>query len=248
MNERTGTAGKALVLGSSRGIGRAVARRLHVDGHQLIVHGQAPGSALEQTARELNAPAVCFDVSLAEQSRRGLDRLVEVHGVPRTLVYCAGVNVTVPFEQATPEQVTGALGVNFLGAVWTYQRLLPLMADQPGSCVVTVSSIRGLDPTAGDRSPFYSAAKAALNNLTTALAKRYAPRVRINAVAPGFTLTDMAQTWHTATRQQAHSGLLGRPAEADEIAAPVAFLAGPDASYITGQTLTVDGGYTLCGK
>lgn len=94
----------------------------------------------------------------------------------------------------------------------------------------------------------YSASKAAVINLTSALAKEFAPIIRVNAVAPGFTQTDMTKTFNEATWKKVETALLGRIAQPDEIAEALLFLLSDRASFITGQTLTVDGGYEIAGK
>ncbi|MFD8600079.1 SDR family NAD(P)-dependent oxidoreductase [Kitasatospora sp. NPDC059646] len=238
----------ALVLGSSRGIGAATARALGAQGHRVLLHGRSPGAELAALGRELGAPTVAFDLADEAAARRGVEDAAAAHGLPRVVVYSAGANRVVPFEAATGRDVAGAFGVNVCGAVWALQHLLPKMTAQGGGAVVLVSSIRGVDATASDRTVFYSMAKAALGNLTVALAKRYAPTVRVNAVAPGFTRTDMVSTWDDGAWRQARSNLLGRPAEPGEIASAAAFLASDAAAHITGQTLVVDGGYGLSGK
>jgi len=101
---------------------------------------------------------------------------------------------------------------------------------------------------ASNRGTAYSASKAGVINLTSALAKEYAPIIRVNSVAPGFTLTEMAKTWNDTVRNQVKTALLGRAAEPEEIAEAILFLASDKASFITGQTLDVDGGYEISGK
>jgi len=85
-------------------------------------------------------------------------------------------------------------------------------------------------------------------NLISSLAKECAPNININGIAPGFTETDMAKTWNETVWTQARSSLLGRPAKPEEIARALLFLASDDASFITGQTIVVDGGYEISGK
>lgn len=237
----------ALVLGSSRGIGAATARALGAQGHRVVLHGRSASAALAGLGVELGAPTVAFDLADAAVARRGVEDVVAEHGLPQVVVYSAGVNRVVPFEDASRENVAEAFAVNVWGAVGVLQDLLPKMVVR-GGAVVLVSSIRGVDGLASERTVFYSMAKAALGNLTVSLAKRFAPTVRVNAVAPGFTATDMVSTWDEGTWRQARGNLLGRPAEPEEIAAAIAFLASDSARYITGQTLVVDGGYSLAGK
>ena len=101
---------------------------------------------------------------------------------------------------------------------------------------------------ASARGMAYSLSKAAVVNLTSALAKEVAPHITVNAVAPGFTMTDMSKTWNDTVRDQVKTALLGRAAEPEEIAEAILFLASDSASFITGQTLQVDGGYEISGK
>jgi 3-oxoacyl-[acyl-carrier protein] reductase len=144
----------------------------------------------------------------------------------------------------TLEEVQTVFAVNVFGAILVYQLLMPLMAREGGS-VVTITSIRGMKSTASEEIPVYSASKAAAENLTASMAKRYAPRLRVNAVSPGFTLTDMTSSWSDAVQNEARRSLLERPAETGEIAAAACFLLSDEAKFITGETLVVDGGYSL---
>jgi 3-oxoacyl-[acyl-carrier protein] reductase len=238
----------ALVLGSSRGIGAAVARKLATGGRKVVTHGRTETEALVAMGVELGHQSIAFDCSNRDETRDGLRRLIDRHGVPAWVIYSVGINSTVPFEDMTAEDVLSIFGTNVFGAIYTYQYLLPRMVQNGKGAVVTVSSIRGNNVAASERIPAYSASKAALENLTVTLAKKYAPVVRVNAVSPGFTLTDMAATWNDTVRNQAKSGLLARPGLPGEIAAAVAYLLSDGAAYVTAQTMVVDGGYTVSMK
>jgi len=112
--------------------------------------------------------------------------------------------------------------------------------------IVNIASIRGYGITSSRAA--YSTSKAAIMNLTCTLAKEYAPTIAVNAVSPGFTRTDMAKTWSEAVWNQVKTSLLNRVAEPEEIAEAICFLASEKASCITGQSLLVDGGYSISGK
>jgi 3-oxoacyl-[acyl-carrier protein] reductase len=114
--------------------------------------------------------------------------------------------------------------------------------------IVNVASIRGHVPTASNRSLAYSTTKAAIVNLTASLAKELAPDIAVNAVSPGFINTDIAKGWPDSVWQKVGTALTGRIAEPREIAEAILFLASDAASFVTGQTLVVDGGYTIAGK
>lgn len=242
------TNGVALILGSSRGIGAATARRLAKDGWNVLVHGQRMSDTLADLSNELHCQHLTFDVSSVAETRNAIADVIERYGTPRAVVYCCGINRVAPFEKMSSEDVHAIMDVNFTGAAYVCQLLMPQMKALGDARAVLVTSIRGLNSTSSDRIPIYSASKAALSNLTVALAKSYGPEVRINAVAPGFTTTDMSRTWTDQVWTQARSALLGRPAEPKEIADTISFLVSDDSSFITGQTITVDGGYSVAGK
>lgn len=130
---------------------------------------------------------------------------------------------------------------------WTvrFARALIPHLKKNGS-IVTIASVRGF-PQASGR-PAYAATKAAIIALTASLAKEFAPDIRVNSVAPGFTETDMAKTWAPDVRKLSEQSLLGRLAQPSEIAEAVAFLLSDRASFMTGQTMLVDGGYMLAGR
>ena len=114
--------------------------------------------------------------------------------------------------------------------------------------IVNITSIRGEAITASARAIAYSASKAAVANFTSALAKEFAPAVNVNAVAPGFIQTDISDSWPATVWQQVKTSLAGRIADPEEIGELLAFLASKKASFITGQTIVADGGYTIAGK
>jgi 3-oxoacyl-[acyl-carrier protein] reductase len=114
--------------------------------------------------------------------------------------------------------------------------------------IVNISSIRGHETASSSRITAYSASKASVINLTAALAIELAPYIAVNSVSPGFTMTDLSSGWTEAVHAQVKTALLGRAALPNELAEPIIFLASDKASFITGQTLIVDGGYSISGK
>jgi 3-oxoacyl-[acyl-carrier protein] reductase len=131
---------------------------------------------------------------------------------------------------------------NVLAPAHFIRAVAPAMLRRGRGRIATVSSIRGRNNLAGSDVTGYSAAKSALENVTVSYAKQLAPVVTVNAVAPGFVLTDMAGTWTDAVRAEVPRNLLGRAAQPHEIASVLTFLVSDAAAFITGQTLLVDGG------
>ena len=237
------------ITGSARGIGAATARVARQKGWLPLLHGHTESPHLKALASELETSYYVADVADATAIQQAIQRAHHDHKRLDALVNCAGIVKPKPFLDMSPEDWNEEYRVNVLGTVFACQAALALMQTQEqGGRIVNISSIRGMYPTTSERGTAYSMSKAAVISLTEALAKAYSPTIRVNAVAPGFTATDMAQTWNDKVWTQAKSALLNRPAKPEEIAAAIMFLAGDDSAFITGQTLVVDGGYGLAGK
>ena len=162
------------------------------------------------------------------------------------LVNSAGISLNQKFLESTDEVWLDVFKTNVLGTTHFCQAVIPEMQKNNYGKIINIASIRGFYTTAGNAS--YSASKAAIINLTSVLAKQFAPNILVNAIAPGFTDTPIAKSWNEQVQVQAISNLLGRLAKPEEIAEAILFLVSDKASFITGQTLLVDGGYSISGK
>ena len=244
----------AIVTGAGTGIGAAVARRLGADGYAVTLVGRR-AKPLEAFAGELEEAAVVpADIGAADEAERVVAATVERFGGVDLLVNNAGVGDSSAVLEETPERWDETLRINLTGAFLMARAALPQLIERRGS-IVNVSSINGL--VAGPGWTSYCVSKAGLVMLTRSLAVDYGPQgVRANCVCPGWVRTpmgdaDMAEvgklhgTDVEGAYRLVHEGHpLGRPAEADEVAGVIAFLAGPDASYVNGVALPVDGGTT----
>jgi 3-oxoacyl-[acyl-carrier protein] reductase len=237
---------RVLITGSSRGIGAATARLAKGYGAQTVLHGRTLSPALAEMASELGCPAVAFDAQDRDAVARELGLLRETEGPLDALVNCVGAVDPVPLLELQPDDLLAAYSVNLLSVSNICLEAVRHMRD--GARVVNVASMRGIAGAASPRTTAYSLAKAALISFSIALAKELAPRIAVNAVSPGMTVTDMAQTWDERVWQQAESALVGRPAEPQEVAEVALFLASPRASYVNAQNICVDGGYLVAGK
>jgi NAD(P)-dependent dehydrogenase (short-subunit alcohol dehydrogenase family) len=170
---------------------------------------------------------------------------VEDLGRVDILVNNAGLGTAFPATRETPEQFRQVIDVNLNGCYWMAQACGRVM--QPGSCIVNVSSVLGLT-TAALPQAAYSASKAALIGLTRDLAQQWTGRkgIRVNALAPGFFETEMSDQYPEGyLESQMKRVLIGRPGRHEEAAAALIFLASDSGGYVTGQTLVVDGGFTV---
>ncbi|MGJ9412908.1 SDR family NAD(P)-dependent oxidoreductase [Aeromicrobium sp. CF4.19] len=252
-----------LVTGGAGGLGLACALRLAGPGTSLVL-ADLPSERLERAARELSEAtsatgatvhALDVDLSDREQCRSLPAKAVAVTGSSRldVLVSAVGIMRTTPLAALAAEQWDRTLDVNLGGVVATVQGAAELM--EAGS-IVLVSSVAGRSgrPDAAD----YAASKAALLSLTKSAALAYGARARVNAVCPGVFLTDM---WAGIIRDRdvefgpgagerylaelAGRTALGRVGQPDELARVVAFLAGEESAFVTGQAINVDGGLEM---
>jgi len=236
----------AVVTGASRGIGLAAAAELSRRGAHVVITGRDAGR-LEDAMRSVGLDAVPFAADVAEDSAaaRCVDRTLDRFGRVDILVNNAGVSgapgrlVDQPRDAFVRLFTTNTWGpVTWAGAVWRG------WMNEHGGSIVNVASIGGL--TVGPNIGVYCASKAALIHLTRQLAHELAPRVRVNSVAPGLVRTRFSEAlWRERETEAGAATPLARIGEPRDIAAAIAFLAGDDAAWITGETLVIDGGHLL---
>jgi 3-oxoacyl-[acyl-carrier protein] reductase len=237
------------VTGASRGIGRAIALRCAREGAAVGVgyrerHDQAAATVREIEALGGKALAVAGDVRDDAQVRAMVQAALGGLGALDVWVNSAGVEYEEPIETIREAHWDETFAVNVKGLFFCCRAAGEHMRGQGRGVIVNIASRFGF---LGDPNSLpYGASKAAVINLTKALAKKFAPHVRVNAVAPAYTETDMmAHVTPEYTARFIASTPLGRVARPEDTAAAVAFLASDEASFTTGQTLLVDGGYTL---
>lgn len=239
----------AVVTGGARGIGLAIGEALAAAGAGVaLVDLQL--EATEQAARPLQQAgwlvmAVAADVSRPDQVQAMTGKVLDRWERIDILVNNAGICPMTPVEEITPEEWDAVLGVNLKGAFLCSQAAIPIMRRQGSGKIINIAS------SAGQMGGLavglhYSASKAGLLGLTKSLARVLAPGIQVNAVAPGTTESEMTRSWEpqavTNIVRQIPAGRLGRPSD---VAAAVSFLASSAADFITGQTLSVNGGLLM---
>jgi 3-oxoacyl-[acyl-carrier protein] reductase len=229
-----------LVTGSSRGIGNAVARLGIEYNFEVILHGKSESIELIKLSKELGCKYISCDITNEKQVLSCLNKFDKID----VLINCAGINISKPFEDLTTEDWTNTFNTNVLGTVNFSKSIIPKMKKYKYGKIVNVASIKGYQSTVGRVA--YASSKAAVINLTAGMAKELAPEILVNAISPGFTQTDMTnKTWSERIEKQVDSILLKRMAKPEEIAETILFLASDKSSYITGQTIIVDGGFYI---
>ena len=232
---------KILITGSSRGIGAAIARLAKEKGYDVLLHGRTHSSHLINLAKELDSKYIIFDVSKEDEVKQAFSEISRID----VLVNSAGVNISKAFDNLTDSDWKTIYDINLFGLVNVTRHVVPIMKrSQSIGKIINIASIKGLYASVGRVA--YASSKAAVINLTTGLAKELAPKILVNAVAPGFTSTEMTNnTWSDRIKKQVDNILLKRMANPREIAEVVLFLSSDASEYITGQTINVDGGFSI---
>ena len=244
-------AGKvAVVTGGSRGIGRAIALRLAAGGAKVVVNYHSNEAAASEVVEQVQASggeaiAVQADVSQPAQAQALIDAGQKAFGRVDILVNNAGTTRDTLIMRMSEEDWDLVVDTNLKGAFNCIKAATRPMMRQRYGRIVNVTSVSGLGGNAGQAN--YAAAKAGLVGLTKTVAKELGSRnITCNAVAPGYVPTDLTGTLPPELVKLAiERTILGRAGTAEDMAAAVTFLASDDASFITGQVLTVDGGLSM---
>ncbi len=235
-----------LITGSSSGIGAATARLAKEYEANVILHGKSESDGLKALAKELDCEYIFCDVSDQKMVQSEVKRILEKIKKIDILVNCAGIATRGKFLDSTDDLWTDIFKINVLGTVHFCQAVIPNMQINKYGRIVNIASLRGFNSACGK--PAYSASKAAIVNLTASMAKEFSPDIIINAVAPGFAETPIAKNWDDEVWAKVNTSLLGRIAQPKEIAEVILFLASDRASFIVGQTILADGGYSMSGR
>jgi len=244
----------AVITGSSRGIGRAIAERMAEHGSKVVISSRK-AEACQEVAAAINAKhgdkravAIAANISLKEQLGRLVDETMKIFGQIDVLVCNAASNPHYgPMSTLTDEQFTKTLSNNIISNHWLINLVAPQMIARKDGSIIIVSSVGGLrgSPILGA----YCISKAADFQLARNLAIEFGPHnVRINCIAPGLIRTDFARAlWENPDNLKRSTARtpLGRIGEPDEIAGAAVLLASPAGTFMTGQAIVIDGGSTI---
>lgn len=242
----------ALVIGGSSGIGNAIAHGFQANGARVAIAARTPGKLQAATERLQQGDPSARGYAVDVNDMAALDRLVETVltdlGPLDTLVVCQGTTTIKPGEEFTPEEYDTVMDTNMRSVFFTCTRFgKPMLARGQGS-IITIASLAA--HRGWPRSSVYAASKHGVAGLTRSLAAEWAGRgVRVNAISPGFFLTELNRDKMSPERKESalRRTPMGRFGELDELVGAAIYLASPAAGFVTGATLNVDGGYLAAG-
>ncbi|PPJ02866.1 2-hydroxycyclohexanecarboxyl-CoA dehydrogenase [Nocardia nova] len=238
----------AVVTGAGSGIGRAITLALAARGDRVVA-ADLDLDAAKRTAEQQSDRIFAMQVDIADaaQVQALRDRVHAEVGVPNILVNAAGWDRTDKFLDATPEFAQKVVAINYLGPVHMCSAFLPGMVEAGGGRVVNLASDAGRVGSSGET--IYAGAKGGVIALTKSLAREMARySITVNCVCPGPTDTPLFQAQDEKLKEALIKAIpFRRLARPEEVAAPALFFASPDASFITGQVLSVSGGLTMAG-
>ena len=233
----------ALITGGSRGLGREMALAFADAGADVIVSSRK-AEACEAVVAEIEAKgrraaAIPAHAGKWDEMDRLADAAWDTFGTLDILVANAGMGPLAPSHEVSEALFDSVVGLNFKGPFRLMANIANRMAQGEGGAILATSSIASLRPT-----PMvvpYAGAKAALNAMVSSMAHEYGPKVRVNAIAAGPFLTDIAKAWTEEAREKTDSAS-GRPGRPEEIVTSALYLASPSSSFVTGTVIRCDGG------
>jgi 3-oxoacyl-[acyl-carrier protein] reductase len=243
----------ALVTGASRGLGRAIARRLAKEGAAVCVNYMNSTDAAESLVGEIRAAggramSIRADIGDASQVQSMVERAAAESGPVSILVNNAGIAWRATLETYEPAGMERMRRTNVDGLIHVTRAILSGMKERRYGRIVNITSIAG-HGTSLPGNAFYAATKAAVSTLTRRFAMELGPHgITVNAVAPGFILTELVregrseEEYKTLLQRVSERSMVGRVGDPDDIANAVAFIASPASGFVTAQILTVDGG------
>jgi len=240
----------ALVTGSARGLGKAIALKLASMGANIVLNDIAASESLDETAEEFrkagyNVAVARGDVRNQDDVKAMVSAAVENFGSLDILVNNAGITRDKPMAMMSEEDWDSVLDINLKGAFLCTKFATKQMIKQKYGRIVNIASVAGRYGNRGQAN--YSASKAGLIGLTKSTAKEFAPRgITCNAVAPGIIVSHMTDALPQEVREKYLENIpLGRFGTPEDVANVVAFLASDDSAYVTGQVIDIDGGLVM---